>query len=64
MPTSGDVLPTVRSGGIFPLGVERSSSSAAAAPVIIVNGALDPVGVARQIKRIVGGQTARMGAVA
>lgn len=65
IPTAGDVLPTVRSSGIFPLGVDKaSSSSAASSPVIIVNGALDPVGVARQIKRIVGGQTARMGAVA
>jgi len=60
----GDLIPYTRSSVVPMVSSPIGSAASSGAPVIIVQGALDPVGVARQIKRIVGGQTARMGAVA
>ncbi len=59
-------LPMARSAdGILPRAATTAVGQAvgSGAPVIVVNGALDPVQVARQIKRIMGGQTVRLGAV-
>jgi len=60
----GDLIPYTRPSVVPMVSSPIGSAASSGAPVIIVQGALDPVGVARQIKRIVGGQTARMGAVA
>jgi len=55
--TSAYVAPTGRSGRM----AGRAVAPAAPGPTIVVNGALDPEAVARQIQRILGGHSRRMG---
>jgi len=53
--------PTGRSGRLAGRGV---TASVVPGPTIVIQGALDPEGVARQIQRILGGHTRRMGGAA
>jgi hypothetical protein len=59
VPLGRYVAPTGRSGRL----ASRAGTSAAA-PTIVIQGALDPEGVARQIQRILGGHNRRMGGAA
>ena len=63
----GQVIPFgTRSASVLPMSSARAvgGGGSITSPTIIVNGALDPVAVAKQIRRIMRDENARMGSVA
>ena len=65
--TQAQVIPFgARSAGVLPMSAARTvgGGGSITSPTVIVNGALDPVAVAKQIRRILDSETQRMGSVA